>query len=82
MFEFRSDDSFLSSRGGIIGKVAARASADSRRSRLVQLLQLPATITLILCIEGGTSEASSTVTPSNLASRQTNDKWGIVIFVA
>jgi hypothetical protein len=71
----------LGARGGLVAKLAAKASADARRSRVIQLLQLPSTIALILCIEGGTDEASSTATPSDIKSGKTDTKWGIGIFV-
>jgi hypothetical protein len=71
----------LGARGGLIAKLAAKASADSRRSRVIQLLQLPCTIALILCIEGGTAVASSNPTPSDIKSGKTDTKWGIGIFV-
>ncbi|EHK99363.1 hypothetical protein M7I_4767 [Glarea lozoyensis 74030] len=60
---------------------ASKASADARRSRVIQLLQLPCTIALILCIEGGSDEASSSSTPSEIKSGKTDTKWGIGIFV-
>jgi hypothetical protein len=71
----------LGARGGLIAKLAAKASADSRRSRVIQLLQLPCTIALILCIEGGLDAASTSSTPSDIKSGKTDVKWGIGIFV-
>ncbi|KAG9228286.1 hypothetical protein BJ875DRAFT_389701 [Amylocarpus encephaloides] len=66
---------------GLLKRLAAKASADARRSRLIQLLQLPCTIALILCISGGTDAASSTSTPAELKSGRTETKWGVAIFV-
>jgi hypothetical protein len=71
----------LGARGGLIAKLAAKASADARRSRVIQLLQLPCTIALILCIEGGSNVASTNATPSDIKSAKTDIKWGIGIFV-
>ncbi|KAH6678568.1 hypothetical protein B0J14DRAFT_434191, partial [Halenospora varia] len=60
---------------------ASKASAESRRSRLIQLLQLPTTIALILCIVGGTSQFSTDSSPSDLKSGKDKTKAGIIIFV-
>lgn len=65
---------------GIIGKlITSRATAVSRRSRIIQIAQLPTTIGLILCIVGGTDEASSN--PSDRKNGPTYFKIGIAIFI-
>jgi hypothetical protein len=51
--------STLSQRFGILRKISGKATASSRRSRLIQILQIPTTIALILCISGGTDSVSS-----------------------
>ncbi|KAF4631596.1 hypothetical protein G7Y89_g6533 [Cudoniella acicularis] len=72
----------LSMKFGIIAKFAGKASADARRSRLIQLLQIPTTIALILCIVGGMDEAStSSTSASDIAEGKTDTKWGIGIFI-
>ncbi|KFY57235.1 hypothetical protein V496_06509 [Pseudogymnoascus sp. VKM F-4515 (FW-2607)] len=66
----------ISKVGNIITK---RATAISRRSRIIQIAQLPTMIALILCIVGGTDEASS-----DASSRSEGPKYfkiGIAIFV-
>ncbi|RFU24021.1 hypothetical protein B7463_g12322, partial [Scytalidium lignicola] len=65
---------------GAIGKIVAkRATAISRRSRIIQIAQLPTTIALILCIVGGTDEASSKA--SDQAEGPKYFKIGIAIFM-
>lgn len=63
---------------GLLAKLAKRASADSRRSRVIQLLQLPCTIALILCISGGMDSSSSTTSAPTVKS---DTKWGMGIFI-
>lgn len=44
---------------------------------MIQLLQLPCTIALILCISGGTNSSSATSSPTV----QSDTKWGVGIFI-
>lgn len=69
------NNSFLPT-SGIANIVTKRATANSRRSRIIQISQLPTTIALILCIAGGTDEAGSEV-----AEGKKLMKIGIAIFV-
>ncbi|MCJ1393146.1 hypothetical protein MMC18_006018 [Xylographa bjoerkii] len=62
--------------GNIITK---RATAISRRSRIIQIAQLPTMIALILCVVGGTDESSSNI--SEHSTGQTYTKVGIAIFL-
>ncbi|OCL03690.1 hypothetical protein AOQ84DRAFT_325530 [Glonium stellatum] len=68
---------------GILGKLAYRfgkpATAAARRSRIIQIIYLPATIALILCISGGSDEASTN--PSDQKSGKTEIRVGIIMFV-
>lgn len=64
---------------GIVGVISKRATADSRRSRIIQLAQLPAMIALILCIVGGIDEADTSA--SSIASGKKLFKAGIIIFL-
>jgi hypothetical protein len=65
--------------GGIVGKlVTSRATATSRRSRIIQVAQLPTTIALILCIVGGTDASSSN--PSDVKEGPNYIKAGVIIF--
>lgn len=73
----RSSSNIASS--GLIGLVTKRADADSRRSRVIQIAQLPTMIALILCIVGGTDEASSTA--SDISEGKKLTKIGIIIFL-
>lgn len=57
-----------------------RATATSRRSKIVQLLHLPALIALILAISGGTDQASSNI--SDHASGKTKTRVAIILFLA
>ncbi|KGO47293.1 hypothetical protein PEX1_027560 [Penicillium expansum] len=65
--------------GKLIGIYSQRATAISRRSKLIQLLHLPALIALILSISGGTNQTSSTV--SNHTSGKTQTCVAIIIFL-
>ncbi|CAG8161299.1 unnamed protein product [Penicillium salamii] len=65
--------------GKILGIYNKRATATSRRSKIVQLLHLPALIALILSISGGTDQASSTV--SDHATGRTETRAGIILFL-
>ncbi|KAJ5556174.1 hypothetical protein N7494_000089 [Penicillium frequentans] len=56
-----------------------RATATSRRSKVVQLLHLPALIALILAISGGTDQASSNV--SDHASGKSETRAAIILFL-
>ena len=69
----------LVSKSGVLHRLTKRATATSRRSRIIQLAQLPTMVALILCIVGGIDEASSSI--SDQASGQTLFKVGIAIFV-
>ncbi|MCJ1403599.1 hypothetical protein MMC11_006822 [Xylographa trunciseda] len=62
--------------GNIITK---RATAVSRRSRVIQIAQLPTMIALILCVVGGVDQASSDV--SEHSTGQTYTKVGVAIFL-
>lgn len=57
----------------------SRATATSRRSKIVQLLHLPALIALILAISGGTDEASSSV--SDQKSGKSETRAAIILFL-
>ncbi|MCJ1283119.1 hypothetical protein MMC26_002446 [Xylographa opegraphella] len=59
--------------------ITKRATAISRRSRIIQIAQLPTLIALILCIVGGTDRASSDI--SEYSTGQTYIKAGIAIFI-
>ncbi|KAJ5748231.1 uncharacterized protein N7511_009927 [Penicillium nucicola] len=65
--------------GKLFGIYNKRATATSRRSKIVQLLHLPALIALILSISGGTDQASSNV--SDHASGKTETRAGIILFL-
>ncbi|KIN02310.1 hypothetical protein OIDMADRAFT_41432 [Oidiodendron maius Zn] len=66
--------------GGVIGKIITnRATANSRRSRVIQIAQLPIMIALILCIVGGTDESGSSA--SDIATGKRDTKIGVVIFL-
>lgn len=68
---------------GILGKLAYRftkpATAVARRSRIIQIIYLPAAIALILCISGGSDEASTN--PSDQKSGKTEIRVGIIMFI-
>ncbi|TVY81449.1 hypothetical protein LSUE1_G004657 [Lachnellula suecica] len=71
----------LSQRFRLFGRISKKASANSRRSRVIQLLQIPTTIALILCISGGMDSVSSSSTPAELNSGVKDTKWGVGMFV-
>jgi hypothetical protein len=60
--------------------ITKRATAVSLRSRIIQVAQLPTMIALILCVVGGTDEASSTVSEHSTGRKDT--KIGVAIFLA
>lgn len=60
---------------GIANIITKRATANSRRSRIIQVAQLPTMVALILCIAGGTDEAGSEVSEGKRLT-----KIGIAIF--
>jgi hypothetical protein len=62
-----------------VGIYSKRATATSRRSKIVQLLHIPALIALILSISGGTDQSSSNA--SNHASGKTETRAGIILFL-
>ncbi|PWY69702.1 hypothetical protein BO70DRAFT_343954 [Aspergillus heteromorphus CBS 117.55] len=64
----------------LIGIYSKRATAVSRRSRVVQLLHIPSIIALALAISGGTDQASSDV--SEHAGGKTQTRAAIIIFLA
>ncbi|KAI5201900.1 hypothetical protein E4T39_05052 [Aureobasidium subglaciale] len=71
----------LSARFSIMKRISSSlgpATAIARRSRLIQLLQLPATIALILCIVGGIDQASSDESDQRTGPRLF--KAGLVMF--
>jgi hypothetical protein len=59
--------------------ITNRATANSRRSRIIQLAQLPTMIALILCIVGGIDESSTK--PSEISTGKKYFKIGIIIFI-
>ncbi|TVY35609.1 hypothetical protein LSUB1_G005103 [Lachnellula subtilissima] len=73
--------SALSERLRIIKRFSGKATATSRRSRVIQLLQLPTTIALILCIVGGMDAVSSSSTPKDIQTGLKDTKWGMGIFI-
>lgn len=68
------NNSFLPT-SGVANIVTKRATANSRRSRIIQIAQLPTMIALILCIAGGIDEAGS-----KLSEGQKLMKIGIATF--
>lgn len=62
--------------GGIISK---RATANSRRSRIIQIAHFPTMIALILCVIGGIDESHTS--SSDVSTGKKYTKIGIVIFV-
>ncbi|KAJ5121847.1 hypothetical protein N7448_002978 [Penicillium atrosanguineum] len=68
---------------GIVGKLVSiytnKATATSRRSKIIQLIQIPALIALILAISGGTDQASSNV--SDQKSGKTETRAAIILFL-
>jgi hypothetical protein len=60
--------------------ITKRATANSRRSRIIQVAQLPALIALILCIVGGTDSADAS-NAADLSSAQTKIKVGVIMFL-
>ncbi|KAG4439019.1 hypothetical protein IFR05_005483 [Cadophora sp. M221] len=75
----RSQTNSYSSNRGISGLIAKRATANSRRSRIIQVMQLPTMIALILCVVGGTDEGDSS--PSEIKTGKKYTKIGIIIFL-
>ncbi|CZR55858.1 uncharacterized protein PAC_05746 [Phialocephala subalpina] len=65
---------------GLVNIVAKRATANSRRSRIIQITALPAMIALALCIVGGTDEADTDA--SDISNGKKYMKIGILIFGA
>ena len=64
----------------VVGKlISKRATANSRRSRIIQLTQIPVIAALILCIIGGIDAADDT--PSDLQSGHRDTKIGVMIFL-
>lgn len=73
----RSGGQFLR---GLIGKaVGSRATANSRRSRIIQIAQLPTVLALILCIVGGVDQADSS--PSEIVTGKKYTKAGVILFL-
>lgn len=64
---------------GVAGLITKRATANSRRSRIIQVTQLPTMIALILCVVGGIDEADSS--PSEIKTGKKYTKIGIIIFL-
>jgi hypothetical protein len=58
-FHVRSMNNNFLPASGIANIITKRATANSRRSRIIQIAQLPTMIALVLCIAGGTDEAGS-----------------------
>jgi len=66
--------------GGVVGKIITkRATANSRRSRIIQIAQLPTMIALILCVVGGIDEADSSA--SEIATGKKYTKVGVIMFL-
>jgi len=63
----------------IVRLFAKRATANSRRSRVIQIAQLPTMIALILCIVGGLDQADSDA--SDIANGKKLTKIGIIMFL-
>jgi hypothetical protein len=65
--------------GGIIANVITkRATANSRRSRVIQVALLPTTIALIFCVVGGIDESNSSA--SEISEGKKFTKIGVMIF--
>lgn len=75
----RSQTNSYTSNRGISGLITKRATANSRRSRIIQVMQLPTMIALILCVVGGTDEGDSS--PSEIKTGKKYTKIGIIIFL-
>jgi hypothetical protein len=74
-----SETSIFAMQGGLVGNIIAkRATANSRRSRIIQVTQLPTTIALILCIVGGMDAADG---GSEATTGQKYTKIGAIIFL-
>jgi hypothetical protein len=65
--------------GGIGGIITKRATANSRRSRIIQIAQLPTMIALILAIVGGIDESNDSA--SEIATGKKLTKVAIIIFL-
>lgn len=63
----------------MIGLASKRATANSRRSRIIQIAQLPTTIALILCVVGGIDESHSSSSEMSTGKKYT--KIGVIIFI-
>jgi hypothetical protein len=74
----RSGDQFLP-RSAIGNIITNRATANSRRSRIIQIAQLPTMIALILCIVGGIDESDSS--SSEISTGKKLTKVGVIIFL-
>lgn len=59
--------------------ISKRGTASSRRSRIIQIAQLPTTIALILCIVGGIDETHTSA--SDISTGKKYIKIGIAIFL-
>jgi hypothetical protein len=71
----------VAGKGGLIGRIISkRATAASRRSKIIQLAQIPIVLGLVLCIIGGTDAASKNA--SDMHKGPTYTKVGVVIFLA
>ncbi|KAF8862965.1 hypothetical protein BDZ45DRAFT_670611 [Acephala macrosclerotiorum] len=65
---------------GLVNIVAKRATANSRRSRIIQITQIPTMIALALAIVGGTDEADSDA--SDISNGKKYMKIAILMFGA
>ena len=64
-----------------MGKIVSkRVNATSRRSKVIQIVQIPIVVGLILCVVGGTDSASSSAATASKGPSFT--KAGVVIFAA
>jgi vacuolar-type H+-ATPase subunit I/STV1 len=81
----RSDseqESNVAVKGGLLLRIISkRATATSRRSKIIQLAQIPIVLGLVLCIIGST-DAASLSNASDIHKGPTYTKVGVVIFLA
>jgi hypothetical protein len=74
----RPSSSPFSSSSGVANLITKRATANSRRSRVIQVALLPTTIALALCVVGGIDEANSSA--SEISEGEKLTKIGVIIF--
>ncbi|KAE8441871.1 hypothetical protein EG329_004226 [Mollisiaceae sp. DMI_Dod_QoI] len=77
----RSDNNaYFAANSGVVNIVAKRATASSRRSRIIQIAALPTMIALALAIVGGTDEADSDA--SDISNGKKYTKIAVILFLA